>query len=337
MWKQLLLVQLLCVSLAWHLNADPLSPVRSAAPDARFSIMPPQEFISGVCQYLDEDLKRIPWPVQMGGICDNLGINDPSLFTHVQHSLTFVRVSSTGEDALPSPLTSQIADAGLPARFPMATAAKLLEAEGPTYYWLYKHMSRLMAWAPCGVLGQNMPWVKPQGWDVLAILNAAADLRAYGLGATAMPFAAVLRRVRSPATAAECTAFLQAHPELAGSSNKQQDQASRICAGDEIVVLVRGTTSAYDWFYNLDYGMSTNTNYGQGLIHKGFQRLADTLWDGGLKRALDRYSGSASSVVVSGHSLGAATASLLAARIEVRLELSYISPSSAARVLFPAG
>lgn len=78
MWKQLLLAQLLCVSLAWHVNADPPSSVRSAAPDTRFSVMPPQEFIKGVCQYLEEDLKMIPWPVRMGGICDNLGINDPT-------------------------------------------------------------------------------------------------------------------------------------------------------------------------------------------------------------------------------------------------------------------
>jgi pimeloyl-ACP methyl ester carboxylesterase len=97
-------------------------------------------------------------------------------------------------------------------------------------------------------------------------------------------------------------------------------QSSELCAGDELVVLVRGTSSEAEWGYNLDYVMTRNANYGQGLLHRGFQKLADSLWagQGGLKNVLDQNAGSVGSVTIAGHSLGAAAAALLAARAQVR-------------------
>jgi hypothetical protein len=60
------------------------------------------------------------------------------------------------EFLLPTPLPSQLGSKGLPARFHEDTVRTLLQTEGPTYYWLYKHVMRLMAWAPCGILGESL-------------------------------------------------------------------------------------------------------------------------------------------------------------------------------------
>lgn len=193
-----------------------------------------------------------------------------------------------------------------------------MQSEGPTHYWLFKNVMRFMAWAPCSALGVDQPWAQPEGWDLLALIDTAQDLSSYNIKQSSMPFAAVLRRASSAQTRASCRAFLQAHPAKAASRAARTQQRSRnMCAGDELVVLVRGTTTAYDWFYNLDFDMSTNAEYGPGGIHTGFLRLADSIWDGGLRNTLDQFSSSLGSVTIAGHSLGAATAALLAARAQV--------------------
>lgn len=54
-----------------------------------------------------------------------------------------------------------------------------------------------------------------------------------------------------------------------------------------------------------------------GKMHRGFVKLADSVWWGGLKQALDEVKGSASTVTITGHSLGGAAAAMLAARTQV--------------------
>lgn len=193
---------------------------------------------------------------------------------------------------------------------------------------LYKHITRLMAWAPCNAMGVEGNWAHPEGWDLLAMLGAREDLSAYGIASTSMPFAAVLRRSSNAQTRASCKAFVAAHPSMASasassaSSPRASARAAReLCWGDELVVLVRGTASAFDWFYNLDYSMATNPYYGKGAMHLGFLRLAGGLWLGGLRDVMKQYGGTVSSVTIAGHSLGAATAALLASRTQVGLEL----------------
>lgn len=166
----------------------------------------------------------------------------------------------------------------------------------------------------------------------MKIISAGVDLSGYQIQATKMPFATVLRRPTSPENQAKCAEFVQeqnrvmaalqrsSSPRRASVQRVQAAASKDLCAGDELVVLIRGTTSAADWEYNLDMGLAYNSNYGQGQIHKGFVRLADTLWEEGLKEALDQAGATVSSVTITGHSLGAAAASLLASRAQVRTE-----------------
>jgi hypothetical protein len=239
----------------------------------------------------------------------------------------------------------------MPPAFPPEVASALMQAEGASYYWLFKHIMRLFAWAPCGAVGQKAPWVPPEGWAHLYTLGVAGASEATAAATDATdataaggelsggaatsadgsqspgieqqkkwPFAAVLRRASSPAVQASCKAFLQSHPSAQHTSRRDMRRSETLCAGDELVVLVRGTSAPSEWDYNLDYGLSKNAAYGQGLQHNGFRKLADSLWGGkgGLKSVLDQYAGSVSSVTIAGHSLGAASAALLAARAQVR-------------------
>lgn len=248
-----------------------------------------------------------------------------SLLRRPLPALSFAAIATTNPILLPTPLPSQVSAAGgLPARFPPAIASKLLQSEGPSYYWMYKHVIRLMAWSPCGVLGQDTPFTPPEGWELLSLLSIPTDLSVYGLKQTSMPFAAVVRRPGSAATKASCVAALKAHPMFnaphrspAASATRMQRMSRTLCSGDELVVLVRGTTAATDWFIDFDYGLKANAEYGAGVIHNGFQYVADGLWDGGLKDVLDQYGASAGSLTITGHSLGAAVAALLSARTQV--------------------
>lgn len=163
---------------------------------------------------------------------------------------------------------------------------------------------------------------------MLKTISAGVDLSGYQIQATQMPFATVLRRPTTPENQAKCAEFvqdqarvmasLQRSPRRASVQRMQAAATKELCAGDELVVLIRGTTSAADWEYNLDMGMTYNSNYGQGTMHKGFVRLSDSLWEDGLREALDQAGSSVSAVTITGHSLGAAAASLLASRAQVR-------------------
>jgi hypothetical protein len=70
---------------------------------------------------------------------------------------------------------------------------------------------------------------------------------------------------------------------------------------------------------DFQYNTRPDSNYGPGRFHDGFVRVADQLWDNGMKEALDAAvaAGDVRNIIISGHSLGAATASLLASRAQV--------------------
>lgn len=225
---------------------------------------------------------------------------------------------------LPTPFPSLLSADGLPAVFSDETTAHLLKTEGPSYYWHYKHITRLTAWAPCDAMGWGdggrSSFAVPKGWSLMDVIHAGTDLSTYEIQATLMPFAAIMRRPASAEVTASCKAFLRANAHRGVSARRAarlQNAVNDLCSGDEVAVLIRGTATASDWGYNLDMAMVENSNYGPGKIHRGFQNLADTLWNGGLKQALDQVMQTASSVTISGHSLGGATAALLAARAQV--------------------
>jgi pimeloyl-ACP methyl ester carboxylesterase len=214
--------------------------------------------------------------------------------------------------------------------------AALLRAEGPSHLWLYKHVQRLAAWAPCEVVGQPQPWQSPAGWKVLQLLNVTNDLRGYKLPAKKLPFAAVLRQDSSPSSRTACRRALRAQqgeheayistppalPSITGSSSSEGDsvmQQHQLCSGDRLVVLLRGTGSAFEWTYNLNYTLTTDASYGPGQIHAGFHRVAEEVWGAGLQEhvAQQLAAGGISNVMFAGHSLGGAVAALLSAKVQV--------------------
>jgi pimeloyl-ACP methyl ester carboxylesterase len=114
-------------------------------------------------------------------------------------------------------------------------------------------------------------------------------------------------------------------PTPTPSSRSSSDGASvlqqhRLCGGDRLVVLLRGTSSAFEWTYNLNYTMGPDASYGLGQIHTGFHTVAEEVWGAGLQALLMQEVGQAggvSNIIFSGHSLGGAVAALLAAKTQV--------------------
>lgn len=65
--------------------------------------------------------------------------------------------------------------------------------------------------------------------------------------------------------------------------------------------------------------MAPDSNYGPGLFHRGFLEVANQLWDNGMREALDAAvaGGDVRHVIITGHSLGGASTTLLSARAQV--------------------
>jgi hypothetical protein len=175
-----------------------------------------------------------------------------------------------------------------------------------------------------------MPWQQPPGWQLLQILNVTNDLKGYKISAKTLPLAAVLRQESTPSSRAACrramklqqgehAAYISSSSSSSGSDSDSVMQQHRLCMGDRLVVLLRGTTSAFEWTYNLNYTLTSDDSYGPGQIHSGFHTVAEEVWRGGLQQQIQQQmaAGGISNVMFAGHSLGGAAAALLAAKAQV--------------------
>jgi hypothetical protein len=113
---------------------------------------------------------------------------------------------------------------------------------------MFRHILGFAAWAPCGVLGKSLPWAVPDGWTLLDVVNVASNLATYNLPATSLPLMAVLRRNSTAALRAGCRSFLSEHAQLGFSVSATQQgpdgltaQQHTSCAGDQLMVILRGT------------------------------------------------------------------------------------------------
>jgi carbonic anhydrase len=65
--------------------------------------------------------------------------------------------------------------------------------------------------------------------------------------------------------------------------------------------------------------MVPDSNYGPGMFHEGFLGVANQLWNNGMQEALDTAvaAGGIKHIIITGHSLGGASTTLLSARAQV--------------------
>lgn len=77
--------------------------------------------------------------------------------------------------------------------------------------------------------------------------------------------------------------------------------------------------SGFCWPADYTYKTREDPNYGPGRFHEGFLAVANQLWEGGMKEALDAAlaAGDVQHVIITGHSLGGASTTLLSARAQV--------------------
>jgi hypothetical protein len=160
---------------------------------------------------------------------------------HAHAPLSCLPVGWYIPQALPDRRTTQ--GGRLPASL---NTAAVLATEGGTMNWLYKNIFRFAGWAPCDALtGRPNPLRAPRGFRIMSVLNLTNDLLAdYNLTAKSLPVAMVLKQARDTPRKATCAAFVAEAAQsglVFGASSAQY-----LCSGGHLVVLIRGTLSAFE-------------------------------------------------------------------------------------------
>lgn len=180
------------------------------------------------------------------------------------------------KQSLPDPALGQFGDARpLPNQFP--NTAKLFSDEGSAQYWLLRMIYNLNSYSVCQLTNPSLNYLAPPGWSVVKIIPLSQG----SFTPSTLPFSAILL-------------------------NKTTRQ---------LVILIRGTTSAYEWGLDFTYNQSTvpvldGVSF-PSPMHVGFTKAYQAVWKGGIQDALQEYVVDQSqpmSVYVAGHSLGAAVA-----------------------------
>lgn len=159
----------------------------------------------------------------------------------------------------------------------------LLEEEGATMYWHITNVINLFFWAPCDGVPHAAPWHVPKGWTAL---EARLVRDALTPEARKLPAYYILR---------------------------SED-------GRRLAVIIRGTRTAAEWRVDMTYAQVRDPAY-PGLMSHGFSYAAGVLWPM-LEAALlsEVVNGSVTEVSISGHSLGAAMATMLSYRAQLLLD-----------------
>jgi len=95
-------------------------------------------------------------------------------------------------------------------------------------------------------------------------------------------------------------------------------QAFIIANSDLILVAFRGSESRTDWKNDLDFvliqGYAGRVDESQGRVHRGFSRALDSVWEQ-VRRTIDQFQNQGQTLWFTGHSLGAALATLAVSRL----------------------
>jgi len=95
-------------------------------------------------------------------------------------------------------------------------------------------------------------------------------------------------------------------------------QAFIVANSDLIFVIFRGSESRTDWKNNLDFvliqGYGGRVDEVQGRVHRGFSRALDSVWEQ-VKQIIAQFQDQGQTLWFTGHSLGAALATLAVSRL----------------------
>ncbi|KAL4425099.1 hypothetical protein ABPG77_010413 [Micractinium sp. CCAP 211/92] len=183
-----------------------------------------------------------------------------------------------------APFISQLDPPGSPVAFadrrPLPAgsfpdAAAVLQAEGATYFWLYRLIQSLEAHLPCALAGDS-EWDAPAGWELVSMLNITEP------GGQEAPFAAVILN----------------------------EEASKLVVALRGTMLPGEW--ALDFSYNQT---EFADNLFGSPVHYGFGSVFEQLWpdvQAALSDLALGPSSAASQVFIAGHSLGGGVATLLA-------------------------
>ncbi|KAI8474447.1 MAG: class 3-domain-containing protein [Monoraphidium minutum] len=222
-----------------------------------------------------------------------------------------ISTSSTGLP-VPRPLTV-IPGKGVPKAF-IDNAKKgtyawtnILEEEGATYNWLWQVIRNIKSFWPCSPPfgGALESILTPDGWDLVPPGNASAANGTVVGGVFTIPEAEARRYP-----------IMTVMRQRGGS--------------EQLVVAVRGSNTQFEWARNFMYNRTSKHEFPgepfkgnafKGETHVGFTRGFDELWPA-IRDALDSQvlGGSALYVTFTGHSQGAAIATLLSYAAAAYLE-----------------
>lgn len=95
-------------------------------------------------------------------------------------------------------------------------------------------------------------------------------------------------------------------------------QAFIVANSDLIFVAFRGSESRTDWKNNLDFvlvhGYAGRVDESQGRVHRGFSQALDSIWRP-IRQTIDQFQNQGQTLWFTGHSLGAALATLAVSRL----------------------
>lgn len=144
---------------------------------------------------------------------------------------------------------------------------------------LYRVLQSLEGYLGC-YLDTGAAWVPPTGWELVSMLNISEPFGP-AQAAAELPFAAVML-----------------------------NRASR-----QLVVALRGTMTGWEWMQDFSYNQTTEVAAFDAPVHWGFSTVYQQLWPGvqaALAQLVAAPGAPAAELFVTGHSLGAGVATLVA-------------------------